>query len=166
MEYTRPQLDCTQDELEYLFNHYSDMVYRLALIRTHSSSDAEDVVQDVFLRCLRAKPAFVSDEHCKAWLLRVTLNCSKNMLGSAYRRHRVSDEVLNYLPAEQKESLSEVYDAVLALPQKYATAVHLHYYEGYSIKEIANLLGCTDSAVKSWLYRARALLKERLKGEF
>lgn len=154
------------NDLESLFRTYGDMVYRLALVRTRSVADAEDVVQEVFLRCLKNNPSFLSAEHQKAWLIKVTVNCSKTLLGSAFRRHSVPEDAAGELVSEDETPDSTVYDAVLKLPDKYRTAIHLYYYEEYSVKEIASAMRTTESTVKSWLHRARAMLKEALGGEF
>ncbi len=154
------------NDLEALFRAYGDMVYRLALVRTRSSADAEDVVQEVFLRCLKNKPSFESAEHQKAWLIKVTVNCSKSLLGNAFRRHSVPEDAAGELFSEDETPDSTVYDAVMKLPDKYRTAIHLYYYEDYSVKDIASVMRTTESTVKSWLHRARAMLKETLGGEF
>ena len=154
------------NNLDALFRTYGDMVYRLALVRTKSVADAEDVVQEVFLRCLKHNPVFQSAEHQKAWLIKVTVNCSKTLLGSAFRRHSVPEDALGELASEDETPDSTVYDAVLKLPEKYRTAIHLYYYEDYSIKEIASLMRTTESTVKSWLHRARGMLKEMLGGDY
>ena len=154
------------NDLDSLFQTYGDMVYRLALVRTRSAADAEDVVQEVFLRCLKNKPSFESAEHQKAWLIKVTVNCSKTLLGSAFRRHSVPEDAMGELVSEDEAPDSTVYDAVMKLPEKYRTAIHLYYYEEYSVKEIAAAMRTTESTVKSWLHRARGLLKEELGGEF
>ena len=148
---------------EEMYRAYADMVYRLAFLRTKSSQDADDVLQEVFLRCLRARPLFNSAEHQKAWLIRVTINCTKTLLTSAWRRHQAKecDEILT----EMTES-TDVYAAVLELPEKYRTVVHLFYYEGYRVEEIAKLLASNPSTVKSWLFRAREMLREKLKEEY
>ncbi|MDO4543939.1 MAG: sigma-70 family RNA polymerase sigma factor [Clostridia bacterium] len=153
-------------EIDELFREYADMVYRLALVRTRNGSDAEDVLQDVFFRCVRKQPQFTDREHQKAWLIKVTINCSKNVIGNAFRRHTVSEDALVNVAAEAEEKDSTVYEAVMKLPAKYRTAIHLHYYEGYSVAEIAKMTDANESTVKSWLFRARGLLKEQLKGEF
>ena len=160
------QIEPVNNDLDALFQTYGDMVYRLALVRTRSVADAEDVVQEVFLRCLRNNPAFKSAEHQKAWLLKVTVNCSKTVLGSAFRRHSVPEDAAGDLVSEDPAADSTVYDAVMKLPEKYRTAIHLYYYEEYSVKEIAAAMRTTESTVKSWLHRARGLLKEELGGEF
>ena len=154
------------NDLDALFETYGDMVYRLALVRTRSVADAEDVVQEVFLRCLKNNPAFRSAEHQKAWLLKVTVNCSKSLLGNAFRRHSVSEDAVGELSSEDETPDSTVYDAVMKLPEKYRTAIHLYYYEDYSVKEIASAMRTTESTVKSWLHRARGMLKETLGGEY
>lgn len=154
------------NDLDSLFVTYGDMVYRLALVRTRSAADAEDVVQEVFLRCLKNSPSFTSAEHQKAWLIKVTVNCTKSLLGSAFRRHAVPEDAAGELAADAQESDSTVYDAVLRLPEKYRTAIHLFYYEDYSVKEIASMMRTTESTVKSWLHRARGMLKESLGGDY
>ena len=160
------QNEPVNNDLDALFQTYGDMVYRLALVRTRSAADAEDVVQEVFLRCLRSNPSFQNAEHQKAWLIKVTVNCSKSLLGSAFRRHSVPEDAMGELVSEDEAPDSTVYDAVMKLPEKYRTAIHLYYYEEYSVKEIAAAMRTTESTVKSWLHRARGLLKEELGGEF
>ena len=149
-------------EFDRLYAAYADMVYRLALLRTRSRTDAEDVVQEVFFRCLRRQPDFQSVEHQKAWLLTVTVNCSKNLLTSAFRRHTVGEDALA-MQAAQEGSDGWVYELVASLPGKYKTVIHLHYYEGYAVAEIAQMLKANESTVKSWLHRGRAMLRERLE---
>jgi RNA polymerase sigma-70 factor (ECF subfamily) len=144
-----------------LFDAYADMVYRLALVRTRNRADAEDVLQEVFLRYLRKPPDFADAEHAKAWMLRTTIHCSITLLSSAWRRKtQPAQDVAAPMPARD----DEVYRAVLDLPAKYRTAVHLYYFEGYSVAEIAQLMGSRESTVKSWLFRARAQLRDMLKG--
>ncbi len=151
------------DDADALFAAYADMVYRLAFLRTKSAADADDVLQEVFLRCLRAKPAWNDASHQRAWFLKVTINCTKSLLTSAWRRHTVPerDDLLT-----EMQTTTEVYPYVLALPAKYRTIVHLYYYEGYHVAEIAKLLGMSENTVKSHLFRARDMLREQLKGEF
>ena len=148
---------------EALFRNYGDMVYRLAFLRTKSAADADDIVQEVFLRCLKAPRHWNSLEHQKAWFITVTLNCAKSFLTSAFRRNTVParDDLL-----VEMEERSEVYGEVLKLPVNYRTVVHLYYYEGYSVAEIAKLMNAREGTVKSWLFRARDMLRELLKGEY
>lgn len=126
---------------------FGPAVYRLSYARTGSAADAEDVMQDVFLRLLTKAPRFADDDHAKAWLLKVTINRSRDLFRSPQR---------HVLPLE----------AVLTLPAKLRTAVHLFYYEELSVEEIAHLLGITPGAVKTRLSRARGRLRQiLLEGE-
>ena len=152
-----------RNDIDSIYAEYSDMIYRLALVRTRNNSDAEDIVQEVFLRYLKNSVAFDTKEHQKAWLIKVTINCTNTLLGSAYRRHSVPFELFGEPSAEDMLPDDTVYDAVLALPSKYRTAVHLYYYEDYSVKEIASMMHASETAVKTWLRRARLKLQKELK---
>ena len=160
------QNEPVNNDLDALFQTYGDMVYRLALVRTRSAADAEDVVQEVFLRCLRSNPSFQNAEHQKAWLIKVTVNCSKSLLGSAFRRHAVPEDAMGELVSEDEVPDSTVYDAVMKLPEKYRTAIHLYYYCGFSVNEISKIEGIKIATVKTHLSRARAILKDKLKEDF
>ncbi len=164
-----PQNIVTQ--IERILQKYSKMVYRLAYARTKNRADAEDLLQEVFLRCLKSNVQFNSDEHCKAWLIRTTVNCSKNLLTSAWFKRTILLKNPVEDPAESDEGVpgeekSEVFYAVLDLPEKYRMVVHLYYYEDYSVAEISEILSRKESTVKTQLYRARELLKQKLKGEY
>ena len=150
------------DSAAAVLSRYADMVYRLAFARTKSRYDADDILQEVFLRYIRSAPDFQEEEHCRAWLIRTTVNCSKTLLMSAWFRKTVPLD--DTLVAEMRET-GEVYDAVLRLPKAYRTVVHLYYYERYSVAEIGGLLGCKEATVKTRLHRARNLLRDTLKGE-
>jgi RNA polymerase sigma-70 factor, ECF subfamily len=153
----------TDKQINEVLTRYSNMVYRLALSRTKNLSDAEDILQEVFLRLVTKNPEFESEEHRKAWLIRVTINCSTKLLTSAWFRKTVP--LHEELKFETKEK-SEVYYAVMDLPLKYRTAIHLFYYEDMSISQISNVLAVKESTIKSQLLRGRELLKTTLKGEF
>ena len=137
-------------------------IYRLALVRTRNRADAEDVLQDVFFRCLRRQPHFRDQEHQKAWLITAAINSSKSLLDRADRRHGVGPEALEFLSTED-DTDNSVYNAVMQLPEKYRTAVHLFYYEGYSVEEIGKMTDTNPSTVKSHLHRAREALRTVLK---
>ena len=147
--------------LRQVMERYGDMVYRLALAQTHSSHDADDVFQEVFLRYLRAAPAFREEEHRKAWLLRVTVNCCKKLHGSFWRRHTVA--LSEALPAQNPEE-GDLLGLLEGLPPKYRAVLHLYYYEGYATEEIAAILGRSPGTVRSQLSRGRALLRDAWKG--
>ncbi|MGM9937468.1 MAG: RNA polymerase sigma factor [Candidatus Ornithomonoglobus sp.] len=141
---------------------YIDTVYRLALARTKSREHAEDVTQDVFLKLMQSKKQFEREEHLKAWLLRVTINHTKDLLMSSWLRK--TDALDENIPAEDDDK-SELYETVMQLPVKYRTVIHLHYYEGYSIDEIARVMKVKPGTVKAQLHRGREMLKKNLSGE-
>lgn len=142
---------------------YFDMVYRLALTRTKDKDMADDVCQDVFLRYIKADKDFDSEQHVKAWLIRVTINCTKSMFTSSWFKKTIplSDELTFSAP-----EYSDLYEQVNKLPQKYSTVIHLHYYEDMPITEIATVLGMKESTVKSHLFRGRQELKNLLGGRY
>lgn len=139
---------------------YAPAIFRLAYARTGSRADAEDIMQEVFVRLLRAEPDFADRAHARAWLLRVAANCANDWFRAPWRRRE--GPLTDSLPAPEHED-GGVVEAVLALPAKYRTAVHLYYYEELSVAEIAKITGKSESAVKSRLFRARAMLREALK---
>ena len=152
----------TNAEIERVVNEYATMLLRVAYSQLNNRAEAEDTVQEVLLKYMEKAPIFQSEEHEKAWLLRVTVNHCKNHLASAWFRKRADlDEVI---PALDNEEL-EVVSAVAALPAKYRAVVHLYYFEGYSTKEIAEILHSRPNTVSSRLSRARALLAKALKEE-
>lgn len=124
-------------------------------------SDAEEVLQDTLVQFLKTAPVFETRQHEKAWLLRVAGNLSKNRL--AYNAVRKTDKLKDELAAESREDLSFVWDAVKLLPEHYREAIHLFYYEGYSTKQIARLLGKKEATVRSDLRRGREKLRAVLK---
>ena len=143
---------------------YGNAILRCAYSYLHNMSDAEEVLQDTLLKLLTAAPSFDSEEHKKAWLLRVAANLSKNRI--EYNALRVSDELSEDLAEEGREDLSFVWDAVKALPVQFREVIHLHYYEGYSTEEIAKILGRNPSTVRSDLRRGREKLKNGLKESY
>lgn len=144
---------------------YSDMVYRTAYHALCDTHYAEDITQEVFLKLCSAHPEFESEEHEKAWILRVTINMCKNYNKRAYSHPNI--ELTENIPAsDEYSSDGTVMSAVMALPQKYRTAVYLHYFEGYPIKDIANIMQSNQNTVASLLMRARKKLSEMLEGKF
>ena len=142
------------------FEKYSDMVYRLAVARVKNKYDADDILQEVFLRFIKYKDKVENEEHLKALLIRITINCSKSLLTSGwFKRTEPLSEHLSV-----SDPSFDTLDAVLRLPQKYRTVIHLHYYMGYSVDEIATILKSKPSTVKSQLHRARKMLKIDLEG--
>ena len=149
-------------EAEALVARHAQAVYRLAYARTGSREDAEDVTQETFLRLVRTAPEFADEDHCRAWLLRVAMNCAGDLFRSAWRRHTRPLEEAEQVPAPEEGGVLE---AVLALPERYRAPVHLFYYEGLSTAEIAAVLGKSEGAVRTRLSRARGKLRELLREE-
>ena len=129
---------------------------------TGNMSDAEDIVQEAFLRAYERAPDFETEEHEKAWLIRVTVNLCNSRLRSPWRKRIVP--LLDSYPASEPEQ-HELLEQIMTLPTKYRTVIHLFYYEGYSIKDISELTGQKESTVRSHLTRAREKLKTMLKEE-
>lgn len=132
---------------------YSDMLYKICIVILCNEQDVQDAVQDTFCRYLEKKPEFCDEEHEKAWLIRVATNICRDMIRFKVRHPKVCiDELENTLAApEDRETLKEF----LRLPVKQKTVIYLHYVEGYRIKEIANIMGITEGAVKMRLKRGR-----------
>ncbi|MDD6159903.1 MAG: RNA polymerase sigma factor [Oscillospiraceae bacterium] len=152
------------DERTLAVERWGDMVWRLALARTANVSDAEDVFQEVFLRYFRSEDKLTGDERRKNWLIRCTLNRCSSLFSSPWRRKTVPLETAARIGVE--DEYREVYAAVLALPAKYRAPVHLYYYDGLSVAEIADTLSLPPGTVKSHLSKARELLRDALKGDW
>ena len=147
-------------QLEEAYNTCGTAVYRLAMVYLGRRADAEDVTQEVFLRLLCRAPTFADGEHRRRWLLQVTANLCRDQLRSFWRRQVTElEDTLPAAPPQELEALS----AVLGLPEKYRLPIHLHYYEGYSVAEIGEILKLGQSAVKMRLKRGRDLLKIELE---
>lgn len=159
MEQTR---QCTQAELGHVMDTYGTMVYRLAYSRLRSSADADDIYQEVFLRYYQKRPQFQSEEHRRAWLLRVTINRVKSYAASAWFRHTVPLEACISFPEREEQHLDE---ALRELPAKDRMLLHLFYYEELSIREIGELLQRKESTVRTQLTRARQRLAKIMKGD-
>ena len=152
-----------ENYIHYLIEKYSDMLIRITYSYMKNLSDAEDITQDVFIKLLEKKPTFENEEHEKAWLIRVSINQSKDKLKSShYKKTEPLEDNLVHVTKED----NGVIQAVLNLPVKYKSIVLLYYYEGYSIAEVANILSLKETTVGSQLSRARKKLKSILKEDF
>lgn len=148
-------------DMERIVRTYSDMLLHLAFSRLQSEADAEDCVQDVFVKLWRIQPAFRDPEHEKAWLIRVTVNQAADLRRKKARQMLPLEEAAAVAAPVQDDLLS----VVRALPDKYAVVLHLYYYEGYKVKEISKLLALPVSTVTTRLARGRDALGALLKGE-
>ena len=182
--------DTDQQELQLKIDEYGDMLFRLCYVRLQNVQDAEDVVQEVFYQYLKSLPDFQSQEHEKAWFLKVALNACRKVWRSAWRRHRSA-----WQPEEggrredfpdcdwsereggssacgpeeravRREESRCLLEEVMALPEKYRDVIHLFYYEELSVKEISQVTGRGESTVTSQLTRGRGLLRKSLKEEY
>ena len=152
-------------EVSRAIERYADMVTRLCLVYLKNDADAEDIFQTVFLKYTMNSPEFESEEHEKAWLVRVTKNACKDLLKSFFRSRTVSMEELVNECAEDIDDNSYVMQALLSLPKKYREVIYLHYYEGYTAPEISKILGKNTNTVYTNLHKAKQLLRELLKEE-
>lgn len=153
--------------IEKAVHNYSKAMLNAAYSILKSTPDAEDAVQEAFLKYIRKRPVFNSSEHEKAWLIRVTINIAKNILKSSERKKLpVCEDILYNQIDESQNITNEVLECVLNLEEKYRIIIHLYYYEEYSLKEIASILHLPRATVGTRLSRGRNILKTMLKGEF
>jgi RNA polymerase sigma-70 factor (ECF subfamily) len=155
----------TDKEIAEIYSRHVKTVYRVCFAYMKDPADAEDAVQETFFKLIRSGPAFDGEEHEKAWLIRTASNVCKNVLRHWWRR-RESIEDCPTLPGSDEPEIDDVFQAVMALPDKYKAVVYLHYYEGYSGAEIAGILKKPQSTIRNHLHEARAILKERLGDDF
>ena len=153
----------SEQEVNSAIEQYSDMILRLCTVYLKNSTDAEDILQNVFLKYALCDKVFEGAEHEKAWLIRVASNQCKDVLKSFFRRHTVSLEEAD-LPWTEPVKL-EILEAVRALPKAYREVIYLHFYEGYTAPEIARILRKNPNTIYTHLFRAKAMLKEALGGE-
>ena len=144
-----------------LLDKYGNSILRMAYSYLHNLSDAEDILQDTLIQYMKTKPVLHDENHEKAWLLKVCANLSKNRI--KYNKLRETDELLEEITGSEEEDLRFIWEAVKDLPDKYREVIHLFYQEGYSTKDIAEILGRNEVTVRSDLNRARKQLKNILK---
>lgn len=150
---------------ERIARNYGNTLYRVAFHALGNRPDAEDVVQTVLLRLYEYTGSFESEEHLKHWLLRVTVNESRKVLRTFWRRRVVALDEEWDAPAPEDSMEWELLEAVMALESKYRVAVYLYYYEGCSVKETAAMMSAKESTVQTWLARAREKLRAALREE-
>jgi RNA polymerase sigma-70 factor (ECF subfamily) len=150
------------DWVDEVVDKYADMVYRIAFVRMKNKADADDIFQEVFLKLCKSKVVFETDEHLKAWLIKVTINTCRKSIFSSWNKKTV--RLSNDLEYEDKYQDFDLLEAVLSLSPKYRIVIHLFYFEDMQVSEIANALKSPASTVKSQLSRARNLLGNKLTG--
>ncbi len=160
----------TDSYIRYILDTYSQTLIRLCYTYVHNICDAEDITQDVLVALLKRGRPFDSPEHEKAWLLRTAMNKSKNHIRSGWIKRTVPleerDSSADGAEAADAAEKNQVMEAVLSLPEKYRTVIHLFYYNGYTINEISAIVGKKPATVGTLLARGRNLLKEMMIGGF
>lgn len=155
----------SEQEVNRAIEQYSDTVRRLCLIHLKNDADTEDIFQTVFLKYVLSSVSFESEEHEKAWFIRVTINACRDLLRGFFRSRTTPLHELMERPAELQPDHREVLDAVRSLPPKYRDVVYLHYYEEYTAPEIGRILGKNVNTVYTRLTRAKQMLREKLGGD-
>lgn len=157
----------TDDDFIRAVNRNNQRLFLIALSFTKSAYDAEDILQNVFIKLLKCQGSFSSDEHMDKWLTRVCVNESKNYIKLPFRYHKDIDDCdLASGTVFDSTTQIDLYNAVMSLSKKERTVIHLFYYESLSVKEIGQMLKIKESAVKTRLSRARVNLKEKLGDEW
>lgn len=150
-----------EQEFTEVYEAYVDDIYRLCFSFMKNHMDAEDAVQETFLKYYHSGKCFDSQQHLKAWLIVTASNHCKDMLKQWWRKQKSIDSYENVTEG-QEAHVDEMMELVLQLPEKYKTAVYLYYYEGYDSREIARLLHKPDSTIRTYLQKARKLLKAEI----
>lgn len=154
----------SEEEANRAIRLYADTVRRICMVHLKNYSDTEDIFQTVFLKYILHSEPFESEEHEKAWIIRVAVNACKDLLKNVFRSRTVPLETLVETPQAQELRHTELLEAVLSLPAKYKDVVYLYYYEGYSAEEISRILKKNVNTVYTLLTRARKILKKELEG--
>ena len=152
-----------REPVEDLIRQHQKHLFAAAFSICQNTSDADDVVQDTFLKYHLSKKEFSSPEHIKAWLLRVAINKAKDLNRRVWRWNSVSIEDLEETLAATQNEDTWLLTEVMKLPQKYRIVLHLFYYEEYSVAEIAQVLKISEGSVKTRLSRGRNMLKDNLE---
>ena len=148
--------DYSPASLEHIVEQYADLLLRITFVQLKQMQDAEDITQEVFIRLIEKKPVFETQEHMKAWLIRVAINLCKDHWKSAWFKKTIPlEDELAVFPAE----ISDTLQIIMQLPSASRQVVLLHDYVGYSLVEIASMTGQTASAVTTRLHRARKKLR-------
>lgn len=153
----------TNEELIEIYNRHVKTVYRVCFMYMKNHPDTEDMVQNTFLRLMKDKTVFQSEEHEKAWLIRTATNLCKDYFKSWWSKTVGIDQVAGSDALQEFEPDHNL-DLVLKIPSKYKTPIYLYYYEGYSTLEIAKILKKNPSTVRSYLHKGRKLLRMEIEG--
>lgn len=155
-----------RQSVQELAASYQGSLFAAAFNVCRNAQDAEDVVQDTFVQYYTSKKEFESEQHIRAWLMRVAVNKAKNINRTFWRRNKISIEEYMETLVFETPAAETLFETVMQLPDKYRIVIHLYYYEEYAVREIAQILKLSESNVKIRLSRGRAMLKETLKEEW
>lgn len=155
-----------RQSLHELAAMYQDNLFAVAFNICQNTRDAEDVIQDTFVQYYTTKKEFDSEEHIRAWLIRVAVNKAKNVTRTFWRRNKVSIEDFTEMLAFETPKSETLFETVMQLPEKYRIVIHLYYYEDYAVSEIADILKLSESNVKTRLSRGRGMLRKALKEDW
>lgn len=150
-------------DYERIVKKYIDTIYRIAISYTKTEADADDIVQQTFMKLLTGKVVFADEEHIKRWLIRVCVNECNSLFSSFWRKNVDSIDSMTKEPEFTMKESGELYEAIKKLPSKCGVVIYLFYYEGYSTKEIAQIIHIKEATVRTRLVRARKLLRAQLK---
>jgi RNA polymerase sigma-70 factor (ECF subfamily) len=150
-------LQCNEKTILSIIDRHSNMIYRICFVYLKNKYDAEDAFQEIVIKIMERAPHFQSDEHEKAWIIKVSCNHCKNILKSnAYKMHISLNEDIEV----KCKFLDNTLEHILKLPLHYRNVLYLYYYEGYTTKEISSLLKRREATIRTWLKRAREMLKK------
>lgn len=156
----------TENEFIHTVKRNNHRLYLIALSFTQNSTDAEDIMQNVFIKLWKYKKPFESEKHIDKWLTTVCVNESKDFIKSPFRKRNLPlDEAINISVLDETDNI-DLFKAVMSLPTKERAVIHLFYYEDMSILDISNILKIKESAVKTRLFRSREKLKMLLGDEW
>ncbi len=156
----------SNSEADSAVEKYADTVRRVCFMHLKNYADVEDVFQEVFLKYILHEDPFESEEHEKAWLIRVTINACKDTFKNFFRRNVCSFEELEKEPFYIQEENRFLLESILKLPDHYKNVIYLFYYEGYTAVEIAKILNKRENTIYTWLSRAKSKLRDELGGEY
>ena len=153
-----------EHKIEALMDSYGNLLWRTGIMMLGEPQDVQDMIQEVLLKYMQKRPVFHDAEHEKAWLLRVAVNLCRDMLRLRSRRRyfpidELEPEAVGSTDAESREILEEI----AMLPQKWKSVLLLHYIEGYSLKEMSEILDVSENAVKKRMQRAKEALRRRME---
>ena len=160
-----PPIKRSDQEITEIYYRESPMLYRVLFSYLKNRVDTEDALQETFFRLIRSGPVFENEAHERAWLFKVAVNIARKLLISPWLRHEDIDNYFD-IAGPVEEDMTDVFEAVLALPVRLKAPVYLYYYEGLTGKEIADMLGRPESTVRNQLREARKKLREKLGDDF